>query len=158
MIYLLNTNVLSRLARGCDAGLARRVANNLMNCRLSAIAWFELQYGAARSPHPTNRAIRRAPGGSCDCTRSHIGDPQHPRIHAGPRPRDRRLAIGLSRFTTASVVNRSRSREVRLRQGSGGTSVMSGAGLRQLLAPLWFALKSRLLRQFSDIRDLVMWV
>lgn len=52
MIYLLNTNVLSRLARGCDAGLARRVANNLMNCRLSAIAWFELQYGAARSPHP----------------------------------------------------------------------------------------------------------
>ncbi len=58
MIYLLDTNVLSRLARGCDAGVARRVADNVMNCRLSAIAWFELQYGAARSPHPSKAVPR----------------------------------------------------------------------------------------------------
>ena len=58
MIYLLDTNVLSRLTRGCDADVARKVAANVMNCRLSAIAWFELQYGAARSPHP-QKAVPR---------------------------------------------------------------------------------------------------
>jgi len=60
MIYLLDTNVLSRLARGCDAGVARQVAANVMSCRLSAIAWFELHYGASRSPHPLKAVPRLA--------------------------------------------------------------------------------------------------
>jgi tRNA(fMet)-specific endonuclease VapC len=58
MIYLLDTNALSRLARGGDAGLAQKVAANVMDCRLSAIAWFELQYGAARSPQPLKTVPR----------------------------------------------------------------------------------------------------
>jgi tRNA(fMet)-specific endonuclease VapC len=58
--YLLDTNVLSRLARGGDAGLARTVAARVMECRLSAIVWFELQYGAARSPSPAKALPRLA--------------------------------------------------------------------------------------------------
>ena len=60
MIYLLDTNALSRLARGLDAGLAAKVAANVLGCRLSAVAWFELQYGAARSPHPAKAMPRLA--------------------------------------------------------------------------------------------------
>jgi tRNA(fMet)-specific endonuclease VapC len=58
MLYLLDTNALSRLARGIDAGIIQKVGANVLNCRLSAVAWFELQYGAARSPHP-DKAVPR---------------------------------------------------------------------------------------------------
>jgi tRNA(fMet)-specific endonuclease VapC len=58
MLYLLDTNALTRLARGADIAIARKVEENTLNCRLSAIAWFELQYGAARSPN-RERAVPR---------------------------------------------------------------------------------------------------
>ena len=51
MLYLLDTNALTRLARGADAAIAQKVDANVLDCRLSAIAWFELRYGAARSPN-----------------------------------------------------------------------------------------------------------
>jgi tRNA(fMet)-specific endonuclease VapC len=52
MLYLLDTNVLSRLARGVDPLILGKVRENLLNCRVSAVSWFELQYGAAKSSHP----------------------------------------------------------------------------------------------------------
>jgi tRNA(fMet)-specific endonuclease VapC len=58
MIYLLDTNALTRFARGIDLGIARKVDENALDCRISSIAWFELQYGAARSPDPS-KAIPR---------------------------------------------------------------------------------------------------
>lgn len=58
MLYLLDTNVLSRLARGIDSSITQKVRENVLNCRLSAVSWFELQYGAARSAHP-ERAVPR---------------------------------------------------------------------------------------------------
>lgn len=59
-IYLLDTNALSRLARGLDRGLAEKVADHVDDCVLSAIAWYELEYGAARSPDPGKSAQRLA--------------------------------------------------------------------------------------------------
>jgi tRNA(fMet)-specific endonuclease VapC len=58
MLYLLDTNALTRLARGADAAIAQKIEENALNCRLSAIAWFELLYGAARSPN-REKAIPR---------------------------------------------------------------------------------------------------
>jgi tRNA(fMet)-specific endonuclease VapC len=58
MLYLLDTNALTRLARGADAAIAQKVDANVLDCRLSAVAWFELQYGAARSPN-RERAVPR---------------------------------------------------------------------------------------------------
>jgi len=58
MIYLLNTNALTRLARGADSAISQKVEENVLNCRMSAVAWFELQYGAARSPNQ-ERAVPR---------------------------------------------------------------------------------------------------
>ena len=51
-LYLLDTNALSRLARGVDKGLSEKVARHVDHCVLSAVAWYELEYGAARSPAP----------------------------------------------------------------------------------------------------------
>ena len=51
-LYLLDTDVLSRLARGVDLAIATRVRENDLACRVSAISWFELRYGLARSPSP----------------------------------------------------------------------------------------------------------
>lgn len=51
-LYLLDTNALSRLARGLDKALAEKVAHHVDDCALSVIAWYELEYGAARSPDP----------------------------------------------------------------------------------------------------------
>lgn len=48
-LYLLDTNALSRLARGIDKGLFDQVALHVDDCMLSAVAWYELEYGAARS-------------------------------------------------------------------------------------------------------------
>jgi tRNA(fMet)-specific endonuclease VapC len=58
MIYLLDTNALTRFARGIDPGIARKVDENALDCRISSIAWFELQYGAARSPDPSKATPR----------------------------------------------------------------------------------------------------
>jgi tRNA(fMet)-specific endonuclease VapC len=58
MIYLLDTNALTRLSRGADTAISQKVEENVLNCRMSAIAWFELQYGAARSPN-RERAVPR---------------------------------------------------------------------------------------------------
>ena len=60
MLYLLDTNVLSRLARGVDPSIVQKVRENLLNCRVSAVSWFELQYGAAKSPHPEKALPRLA--------------------------------------------------------------------------------------------------
>lgn len=59
-LYLIDTNALSRLARGLDKALAEKVAHQVDNCVLSAIAWYELEYGAARSPNPAKSDQRLA--------------------------------------------------------------------------------------------------
>jgi len=59
-LYLLDTNVLSRLARGVDRSLANRVAERVDDCAVSAIAWYELEYGAARSADPAKARPRLA--------------------------------------------------------------------------------------------------
>jgi tRNA(fMet)-specific endonuclease VapC len=59
-LYLLDTNALSRLARGIDKGLSDKVALHVGDCVLSAIAWYELGYGAARSPDPLKSGRRLA--------------------------------------------------------------------------------------------------
>ena len=51
-LYLLHTNALSRLARGMDPAIAEKVAERMEECVVSAIAWYELEYGAARAVHP----------------------------------------------------------------------------------------------------------
>ncbi|HEX2101720.1 MAG TPA: PIN domain-containing protein [Candidatus Synoicihabitans sp.] len=48
-LYLLDTNVLSRLARGVDQYISDRVARHVEDCILSSVAWYELRYGAVRS-------------------------------------------------------------------------------------------------------------
>jgi tRNA(fMet)-specific endonuclease VapC len=58
MIYLLDTNALIRFARGIDLGIARKVGENALDCRISSIAWFELRYGAARSSDPSKAVPR----------------------------------------------------------------------------------------------------
>lgn len=57
-LYLLDTNVLSRLARGIDRNISGKVAQHLEDCVLSSVAWYELEYGAARSPTPAKSADR----------------------------------------------------------------------------------------------------
>jgi len=59
-IYLLDTNALSRLARGIDKGLADKVALHVDDCVLSAVAWYGLEYGVARSPDPVKSRQRLA--------------------------------------------------------------------------------------------------
>jgi tRNA(fMet)-specific endonuclease VapC len=59
-LYLLDTNALSRLARGLDEALAEKVAHHLDDCVLSVIAWYELEYGAARSPDAAKSRQRLA--------------------------------------------------------------------------------------------------
>jgi tRNA(fMet)-specific endonuclease VapC len=57
-LYLLDTNVLSRFARGVDQAIAEQVARRLNDCVLSAVSWYELEYGAVRSADPTKAAAR----------------------------------------------------------------------------------------------------
>ena len=59
-LYLLDTNVLSRLARGVDKAIADNVARHVDDCVLSAVAWYELEYGAARSRDPVSSGARLA--------------------------------------------------------------------------------------------------
>lgn len=59
-IYLLDTNVLSRLARGIDHAIADKVARHVDDCVVSAVTWYELEYGAARSPEPVKSRQRLA--------------------------------------------------------------------------------------------------
>lgn len=57
-LYLLDTNVLSRLARSVDKAISDKVARHVEDCILSAVAWYELEYGAARSLDPAKSAER----------------------------------------------------------------------------------------------------
>ena len=57
-LYLLDTNVLSRLARGIDKQMAEKVTQHVNDCVLSSVAWYELQYGAARRSDPVKSAER----------------------------------------------------------------------------------------------------
>lgn len=57
-LYLLDTNVLSRLVRGVDPQLSEKVGRHVTDCVLSSIAWYELAYGAARSPDPLKSGER----------------------------------------------------------------------------------------------------
>lgn len=57
-LYLLDTNVLSRFARGVDRSIAERIARHVTDCTLSSVAWYELQYGAARSSGPAKSGDR----------------------------------------------------------------------------------------------------
>ena len=52
MIYLPDTNVFSRYLRGRpeDGEVCNRLEESLPECRLSAIALMELEYGAAKRP------------------------------------------------------------------------------------------------------------
>jgi len=59
-LYLLDTNALSRLARGTDKGLSEKVSHHLDDCVLSAVAWYEIEYGVARSPDPAKSRQRLA--------------------------------------------------------------------------------------------------
>ncbi|MBL9203704.1 MAG: type II toxin-antitoxin system VapC family toxin [Opitutaceae bacterium] len=59
-LYLLDTNVLSRLARGIDQAISEKVRLNVENCVLSSVVWYELEYGAARSSNPSKSARRLA--------------------------------------------------------------------------------------------------
>jgi tRNA(fMet)-specific endonuclease VapC len=57
-LYLLDTNVLSRLARGIDKNISDKVARHVDDCVLSSVVWYELEYGAARSSDPVKSAGR----------------------------------------------------------------------------------------------------
>lgn len=57
-LYLLDTNVLSRLARGIDKSISEKVARHFEDCVLSSIAWYELEYGAARYSDPVKSTER----------------------------------------------------------------------------------------------------
>lgn len=57
-LYLLDTNVLSRVARGIDRALIEKVALHVDDCVLSVITWYELEYGAARSSDAARSAER----------------------------------------------------------------------------------------------------
>ena len=59
-LYLLDTNALSRLARGIDKALSDKIARHVDDCVLSAVAWYEIEYGAARSPDPVKSGQRLA--------------------------------------------------------------------------------------------------
>ena len=59
-LYLLDTNVLSRLARGIDKTISDKVSRHVDDCVVSAIVWYELQYGVERSPHPVKSGRRLA--------------------------------------------------------------------------------------------------
>ncbi len=59
-LYLLDTNALSRLARGVDQAISQKVAQHVEDCVLSAVVWYELEYGAARSPDPAKSRRRLA--------------------------------------------------------------------------------------------------
>jgi tRNA(fMet)-specific endonuclease VapC len=53
-----DTNALSRLARGVDKALAEKVAHQVDDCVVSVVAWYELEYGAARSRDPVKSRQR----------------------------------------------------------------------------------------------------
>ena len=57
-LYLLDTNALSRLARGIDKALSDKISRHVDDCVLSAVAWYKLEYGAARSPDPVKSGQR----------------------------------------------------------------------------------------------------
>lgn len=60
MPFLLDTNALSRFVSGRNAKLSERVFRNRQDCLLSAVAWYELEYGRIRSPDPVRTGTRMA--------------------------------------------------------------------------------------------------
>lgn len=60
MIYLLDTNACSLLARNMDAGLRARCDAHAGRLALSAVVWYELVYGRERAPHLPQIAVRLA--------------------------------------------------------------------------------------------------
>lgn len=58
--YLLDTNVLSRLLSGRSPEIGERVKQHRPDCVVSAVSWFELEYGRLRSPDPVRTATRLA--------------------------------------------------------------------------------------------------
>jgi len=49
-LFLPDTNALSCFLRGMDPALAGRMSRHAADLRLSAVAWFELRYGADKRP------------------------------------------------------------------------------------------------------------
>lgn len=58
--YLLDTNALSRCVGDRHPELAARVYRHRMECLLSSVAWYELEYGRQRSPDPVRTSTRLA--------------------------------------------------------------------------------------------------
>ncbi len=58
--YLLDTNALSRLVSGRNFEIGEKVREHRPDCVVSAISWYELEYGRLRSPDPGRTAIRLA--------------------------------------------------------------------------------------------------
>ena len=50
MLWLLDTNVVSRFARRVDLGLVAHVEREAADCLVSTVTWYELEYGAAKRP------------------------------------------------------------------------------------------------------------
>src|SRR5258708_10136742 len=48
--HLLDTNAVSRFVRRVDVGLAAQIERNAESCLISAVTWFELEFGAAKRP------------------------------------------------------------------------------------------------------------
>jgi tRNA(fMet)-specific endonuclease VapC len=58
--YLLDTNALSLFLRGRDRPLAERIYAARRDCLVSAVAWFELEYGRLKSVDPIRTGARLA--------------------------------------------------------------------------------------------------
>jgi tRNA(fMet)-specific endonuclease VapC len=58
--YLLDTNALSRLVSGRNPEIGEKVRRHRPDCVLSAISWYELEYGRLRSPDLVRTAARLA--------------------------------------------------------------------------------------------------
>lgn len=60
MAFLLDTNTFSRFVSGRDRRLSECVFRFRRECLLSAITWYELEYGRLRSPDPVRTSSRLA--------------------------------------------------------------------------------------------------
>ncbi len=50
MPWLLDTNAVSRFARRINPALVSRIEHATTDCLVSAVTWFELEYGTAKRP------------------------------------------------------------------------------------------------------------
>lgn len=60
MAFLLDTNAFSRFVSGRNPKLSERVFQYRRDCLLSAVTWYELEYGRLRSPDPVRTGTRLA--------------------------------------------------------------------------------------------------